>query len=81
MTKILNRLDERGLIERPYNPLDGRSRLVRLTPQGLDRLEQAMESVIDHQRLFMSPLQAEEQGELTRLLEKLVAAAEQPGQL
>ena len=72
LTKILARLEGDGLIERPANPRDGRSRLVRLTEAGERRLDEVAVGVIEHEREFLAPLAPEEQRELTRLLAKLV---------
>ena len=72
LTKILARLEAEGLIERPANPRDGRSRLVRLTALGERRLDEVAAGVIEHERQFLEPLEPDERHELTRLLAKLV---------
>jgi DNA-binding MarR family transcriptional regulator len=76
VTKILHRLQAARLVERPANPLDGRSQLVRLTAAGSARLDAAIEDVIEHERRFMAPLTPVEQAELGRLLDKLLAPLE-----
>lgn len=75
LTKILHRLESAGWIDRPANPADGRSRLVRLTRAGKAKVEQAIEPVIAHEENCLAPLAAHEQAELARLLGKLTAAA------
>lgn len=76
LTKILYRLEEAGWIDRPANPTDGRSRLVRLTRKGKAQVERVIEPVIAHEEQAMSPLSASEQAELARLLAKLVSGWE-----
>ncbi len=76
MSKILGRLERDGLVVRPPNPMDGRSRLVRLTEKGDELLAQAMEIVLDHEQALLGVLTPEEEGVLTRLLDKLGAAME-----
>lgn len=72
LTKILHRLEARGLVTRPPNPADRRSRLVRLSPRGQRFLQEALDDVIAHEERFLAPLDAAETRELTRLLSKLV---------
>jgi DNA-binding MarR family transcriptional regulator len=72
LTKILHRLEAAGWIDRPANPSDRRSRLVRLTDSGHGQAEQVMEAVIAHEERCLAPLDAGEQAELARLLGKLV---------
>jgi len=76
LTKILHRLTERGWIDRPANPADGRSRLVRLTRRGQAQVERVMAAVIDHEEDCLAPLSETEQSELARLLGKLVSGRE-----
>lgn len=52
-TNILNRLEQRGLIERVHNMDDGRSKHVRLTPLGEDLTVQAIHAYVRvHNVLF-----------------------------
>jgi DNA-binding MarR family transcriptional regulator len=76
MTKILKRLEQRQLVDRPENPADGRSRLVRLTATGERQLAQVMAEVVAHQRQFMAALEEPERRQLTHLLGALVATGE-----
>ena len=76
LTKILGRLQQAELIERHANPLDRRSRLVRLSAQGRQRLDALVGTLGEHERRFLSPLDPGEQAELARLLEKLVSLGE-----
>jgi DNA-binding MarR family transcriptional regulator len=74
LTKVLHRVEAAGLIDRPSNPADRRSRLVRLTGAGEQLLDRVMEQVLEHQQAFLGPLDPNERLELTRLLTKLVEA-------
>lgn len=76
LTKILHRLEANGWIDRPANPADKRSRLVRLTERGETQIERAMAAVVAHEKRCMAPLTAAEQADLTRLLDKLVSGLE-----
>lgn len=72
LTKILHRLEAAGLIDRPANPEDGRSKLVRLTRQGERLLDKAIDPVLENEARRMSALSKTEQKELGRLLGKLL---------
>ena len=76
LTKILHRLEAKGWIDRPANPADGRSLLVRLTRKGKAQVEQVVDAVVAHEEGCLSPLSTTEQAELARLLGKLVAGQE-----
>lgn len=72
LTKILRRLSVAGLVDRPANPQDRRSRLVRLTPQGLDLLDSLLAPIGRHEEAFLAPLSRAERHQLAALLAKLV---------
>jgi len=76
LTKILNRLQAAGLIERSVNPRDRRSRMVTLTVAGAELLERAMHGVVEHERRFLEPLGEAEQAQSNRLLAKPMSARE-----
>lgn len=80
LTKILHRLEAAGWIDRPANPADGRSRLVRLTRKGKGHVERVINEVVAHEDRCLAPLADAEQAELARLLGKLVSAKEQERQ-
>ena len=73
LTKILHRLEARGLVTRPLNPADRRSRLVELTAAGERQVEAVLDEVIAHEQRFLAPLSAAEVRELTRLLSRLTS--------
>jgi len=49
MTKILVRLEDKGLIARPDNPRDARSREVALTPRGKSLIEEVTEELLQQE--------------------------------
>jgi len=73
VTRIVDRLESSGLVERKNDPADRRTQRVVLTPAGLELKEQSRlvhaESV--HRR--MSLLNGAEQAQLSLALEKLLA--------
>ena len=56
MTKILKRLEERGLVERSPDPQDGRGSLVSLTGEGLDVQERVFNAFLTSTRDLLEPL-------------------------
>ncbi len=76
LSKILQRLESAGLVDRPFNPEDQRSRLVRLTPRGCSLVEQASAAVLEHEERFLAPLTASERETLAGLLEQLIRTQE-----
>ncbi len=77
LTKVLHHLEKRGLIERLPNPEDKRSRLVRLSDEGLTLITQAMENILAYnEKLFSAIYTAEERQQLNDLLKKFHLAIE-----
>lgn len=76
LTKVLHRLADLGLVSRPDNPLDRRSRLVQLTPAGERLLAEAAERVLQHERQMLGGLEPAEQAQLQHLLGKLLRPLE-----
>jgi DNA-binding MarR family transcriptional regulator len=72
LTKILHRLTERGLIDRPPNPDDRRSRLVRLTGAGAQLLDRLFDDLVAHEQRFVAPLNRAQRAELEFLLRRLI---------
>ena len=77
LSRMVDRLTARGLIERTSDASDGRAVLLRLTPAGL-RLQQDLGRAHARSvgRTVGSALDADELHELERLTAKLVAAAD-----
>lgn len=73
LTKLLKRLETAGLIERPANPDDGRSQLVKLSPSGIRRAEQAMTTLCELQKQWLAPLTDDQRQQLSQLLDQLLA--------
>jgi DNA-binding MarR family transcriptional regulator len=73
LTKLLKRLETAGLIERPANPDDGRSQLVKLSPAGIRSAEQAMATLCELQKQWLAPLADGQRQQLSQLLDQLLA--------
>ena len=71
LTAVLDRLEARGWVERVKDPEDGRSRLIRMTPEG-SRTWDAMQTQIEaFYARALTPLDAQEQVQLYQLLDRL----------
>lgn len=71
LTRIVDRLEHEGLVQRIADPHDRRAQRVLLTPSGTDRLAQARQA---HRRSLeqrLSALSTQEQRQLVDLLNKL----------
>lgn len=66
MTKILVRLEDKGLIERPANPEDARSRLVGLTDAGKMLIEEVTEKLLEQEAALVA--KASQSKQLEQLL-------------
>lgn len=73
MTNRLDRLQERGLIERLANPDDRRGMDVQLTVKGLELVDELVPGHIENERRMLEPLTKRERGELDRIARKLLA--------
>ncbi len=71
MTNRIDRLVERGLVERRTDPNDGRGILVQMTPQGLLRVDAAITRLVEAESELLSSLTATEQERLAGLLRRL----------
>lgn len=78
---MMDRLEERGLVERDRSTEDRRVVLARLTPEGRRLVSEVFPDHASHVRELMDILDRDETGELRRLLKKLgksVASRESP---
>ncbi len=78
ITVMLARLEEAGLVQRRPSPNDGRAKFVSLTRRGrnlLQRIWKVHEAQLEH---VMTGLDDDERVELTRLLNKAIAAHDVP---
>ena len=76
LTPALDRLEKRGLIERRPNPADRRGSLVRLTPAGVDLIDQAMALHATAELELVSSLSAKQRDRLASSLRELLLALE-----
>lgn len=76
MTNRIDRLEERGLVERDSAPDDRRKVIVRLTREGLALVDDVAPGHLDVEREILSPLTARQQTELITVLRKLLAEFE-----
>ncbi len=76
LTKLLERLEERGLVTREPDPSDGRGVLVCLTPAGKQLQEEAMEAHRINEERLLAPLSPEQREALTDILRDLLVAFE-----
>lgn len=75
ITRLVDRLVHRGLIERRVCPSDRRGQFVALTASGRGRLRRAAPETLRRLRSAMSSLSASDLAVLTRLGERIEAAA------
>lgn len=71
VANALKTLERKGYIVRETNPDDGRSVIVRLTPEGRAYGDANFEAAVAHLGKLLSPLSEAEQIELARLVEKM----------
>jgi DNA-binding MarR family transcriptional regulator len=77
LTKVLNSLQERGLVTRAEGTADKRSKPVRLTAKGRTLAERVMAEVLESgERMILGGLSETEVDRGTRILHKLLATLE-----
>lgn len=69
---ILDRMEEKGLVERTVSGTDARQRLVALTPAGREREEQVKQTFLEAEALIVQGLTKEETDTLRSLLERVI---------
>jgi DNA-binding MarR family transcriptional regulator len=74
MTNRIDRLVDRGLVERLRDPRDRRGVLVRLTDDGRSRVDSAIADLLEREAPLIAPLAPGEQGELAGLLRRLMTS-------
>jgi DNA-binding MarR family transcriptional regulator len=74
ITRLLDRLETKGLVRRQRCPKDRRQHLCWITQQGLDLLASLDEPVLKHSQEALKGLASDEQSALVRLLDQLRAA-------
>ncbi len=76
MTNRLDRLEQRGLVERSPDPSDRRGVRITLTEEGLELVNRAVEAHLEGERRLLGALDAEERERLADLLRKLLVSME-----
>ena len=69
---ILDRMEEKGLVERSVSGTDARQRVVALTPAGVEREAQVEKSFLEAEALIARGLTEEETDTLRGLLERVI---------
>lgn len=68
MTKRIDRLETAGLVTRRPSAVDGRGRVVALTPQGLETIDRAFEAHIANERRLLGMLDPADRAALEPIL-------------
>jgi len=71
MSKVLEKLEDKGLVARATDPDDNRIQWLSLTRKGMHRVPKLAAIADRNDAQFFGCLDAREQGELRRILEKL----------
>ncbi|MCP4047371.1 MAG: MarR family transcriptional regulator [Gammaproteobacteria bacterium] len=69
---VVRRLERRGLVDRPPNTADKRTKIARITKQGRTFVNAVQPAMIRAQKRFIDPLRENENAILTELLTKLI---------
>lgn len=75
MVKLLDDLEQRGLVERRVHPEDRRARVLQLTAAGKKMLGRANAIGMEHERETCAPLTVDERAQLLGLLQRLANAS------
>ena len=76
MTNRLDRLEERGLVERSPDPDDRRGVRITLTEKGLELVNRAVEAHVEGEERLLGALDPEDRERLATLLRKLLVSME-----
>jgi DNA-binding MarR family transcriptional regulator len=74
MTNRVDRLVDKGLVDRSADPTDRRGVLVRLTPEGRARVDAALEGLLHHEQVLLVGLTPGERDALADALRVVVSA-------
>lgn len=74
MTNRVDRLTERGFVERHPDPDDRRGVIVRLTEEGKAAVDGAFSALVEAERALLAGLPAEDQEELAAILRRLLTS-------
>ena len=75
MTRLLQRLEARGLVARDACPLDRRGQFIAMTPAGRHLLRRAAPGLLRGLASVLAPLSAEDLSALQRLAQRMTEAA------
>jgi DNA-binding MarR family transcriptional regulator len=78
MTNRIDRLEQRGLVERRPDRSDRRSVQVQLTADGKDRVDAALTDLLAHEETLLGELTPRQRESLAALLRALVAPFDNP---
>ena len=70
---VVDRLEARGCVQRQVSPEDRRARLLQVTPEGKQLLQEVSDAVLSTQTRILAPLPEGERQEFLRMLKVLVA--------
>lgn len=73
MTNRIDRLEKQGLVTRLRDPEDRRGVIVELTPQGIERTDQAMPVLFEQEKQLLAELDETEAEEFIDLLRRFLA--------
>lgn len=73
MTNRVDRLEKREFVRRLPDPRDRRGVLVRLTPEGAERIDAAMGQLLEHEEQMLRSLNSNERQSLASVLRRLEA--------
>jgi DNA-binding MarR family transcriptional regulator len=76
VSKRVDRLEKAGLVERRRSDVDGRGRVVRLTPAGRRLFDKAFTAHMANEKRLLEPLTPREAAQLEKLLTTWLAALE-----
>lgn len=78
MTNRIDRLADRGLVERDRNPFDRRRVRVRLTTEGRTVVERALADLLDFERDVLADLSEAERAAVSTVLRRLLSRFDVP---
>lgn len=81
VTRTLQKLIEKGLVQREHCPTDHRAYVVSLTAKGKTLYKPIFEAEFRRNAVMLANLSVDEEAELYRLLDKISAAVDEPNLL
>jgi DNA-binding MarR family transcriptional regulator len=78
VTKRIDRLEQRGLVTRRVSDADGRGRVIALTPEGRELIDEVMTAHMTNEHRLLAAIDADERAVLERVLTRWLSAFETP---